>query len=222
MRTDLLFYIFFLSFICSCKFSEPQTTENTHSTIQNNKIKNPPNASLLPSNHDSYIYTSDQYNDPDILIENSFPKGGSFLDTNGNSYGYGIFFSTIKNDSEIPLHIKLDFPSTPISMNNPKGTQIEIFLPSETWQINNLDSLDYGVKDLSFFDNPQTGNRSLKRTIDPNNKTNFFVAISFINYASGPVRTSMTLEDDSLIYEVKYTALNESVRIPCGILQMEQ
>lgn len=63
--------------------------------------------------HKPLIYTKYEYTDSvgkSLIIENSFPRGGTkYTDPNGEKYVYAIFWTRISNETDNPLELKIDF-----------------------------------------------------------------------------------------------------------------
>lgn len=217
MRMKSILAVILVSLTYSCGQSVKSKNLNKTNGISTSVVKNgtsETHTNLI--NQENYIHNFKQYKTPKILIENSYPKGGGRTGPNGDRYGYGIFYSSIKNESDSTLKVSLKFPTMPTPMNNQANTQLNVFLSLDLWESKILDSLDYGIKDLSFFDNPQQGNRELIKTIKPNEKSYFYVAIQFNNATEGPVRTGLEIKDQEILYKVSYETKNETVLIPCG------
>ena len=45
-----------------------------------------------------------------LIIHNSFPRGGGYIDPKGKRHPYAVFYSQIINETINPLKLRLDFP----------------------------------------------------------------------------------------------------------------
>ena len=125
--------------------------------------------------HTKYEYTD--YIGKRLIIQNSFPRGGSlYTDPNGEEYGYAVFWTRIINETDNPLELKIDFPVDSYEVPSSPGKYFKILVPPDTMTIDKEPLYDYGLTGLkSFLDNSIHKPSSLKRTINPKESSGFYV-----------------------------------------------
>lgn len=149
-----------------------------------------------------------------VIIQNSLPKGGAYLDSAGNiirntkNFAYVIFWTRVINETATPLELTINFPAdfpSPYSY-------LKLFLPPDTMTIDKESLYNYGVTGLTGFNKPT----KLQRTINPKEECSFYIAaVSF--RAGGTVRAGLILKEHDLFYSIRGIAPElDSVLIPCG------
>jgi hypothetical protein len=135
------------------------------------------------------IDTKYEYTDSDgksLIIQNSFPKGILYTDSNGKEYVKVTFWNRIINETDNPLELTIDFSGEsyefPGSVGSSVNSHFKIILPSDTMTRDKEDLFNYG---LTFLDNSIDKPSSLKRTINPNKSSSFYVLRLFIKPKSG-------------------------------------
>jgi hypothetical protein len=108
-----------------------------------------------------------------LIIQNSFPKGGGYIDPNGKKYPYTVFYTQITNETINPVELKIDFPLDSFEFPLLSGVYMKLFIPSDTMTLDKIPLTDYGLPIKSFFDTSITKSHSLKRTINPKESTAF-------------------------------------------------
>lgn len=173
-----------------------------------------------------------------LLIQNSYPKGGNYINPKGESFGYGVFWTRIVNESAFPIKITIHFPSDsfPIingtipalgnlfdvsadsaAIFNPPKKYFKLFLPPDKMTLDKLSLFDYGATGVpSFLDTCLNEATSLEKTIQPQEASLFYVGILLNVPDNGPVRTGVIAKNQQLFYSVSIGRQLDRVLIPCG------
>ena len=142
-----------------------------------------------------------------LIIENSFSRGGKYIDPNGEEYSKIMFWTRIINETEKPLELNIDLPIHSYEVPTLPGKYYKIFIPSDTMTLDKEPLQDYGMKDFRFFlDNSIHKPSYLRRTVNPKESSGFYVIILFEKGVSGPSRTGLYLKGQKLFYKIsRYT-----------------
>jgi len=173
-----------------------------------------------------------------LFIQNSYPKGGQYLNPFGLGYGYGVFWTRIINETVFPIEISIDFPADSFPVNkvvvpfknrfdlstnsladfNPPNKYFKLFLLSDTMTLDKVPLYDYGASGITaFLDTCLHESTAQNKIIQPQETYLFYVVIFFCVPDNGPVRTGFVAKDQSLFYNVRIDRqLDEPVLIPCG------
>lgn len=163
-----------------------------------------------------------------VIIQNSFPRGEQYTDAQGNRYAKTIFWTRIINETDSPLHITLNFSGDtyafPNYVRSSQLAQHHIMIPPDTLMPGAERSGNYGFRDAeSFLAERIHKPSSLKRTINPNESTGFYV-IRLLQVTPDVVpsrargvkmntRAGFTLEGQNLFYTFN------GKEIPCGTIE---
>lgn len=142
-----------------------------------------------------------------IVIQNSFPKGGSYtgpIKKNFN-YSYLVFFTRVVNETETPLELSINFSADSIAIPGSPDTFVTLFLPTDTMTLDKISLFSYGIKALESFDKPTR----FQKTINPNEECLFNVVAVFYqtkateqNQKRGGNRAELVLEGQDLFYRM--------------------
>ena len=166
----------------------------------------------------NWVHTEEQYSDADgntLTITNSFPKGGgTYTDSEGNTYSYVVFWYRVTNEFEAPMELELNFPAGPFRFFPSSESHIRLFLPSETMTLEKIDAFDYGLSNLkdildALFNKPAR----LKKTINPKKEYLFYVSM-LMYQVEGTARTALVVKGNDLYYEISINP--NSAQISCG------
>ena len=221
---------------------------------QRDSIKRVLERSTLNSIHNTQTYVIqangqlvelDTFEDKSLIIQNSYPKGGRYLNPLGVAYGYVVFWTRIINHTAFPLEIDLHFSadsfpiinkvvppfknvldvSTPsLATVNPTNKYFKLFLLSDTMALDKIPLLDYGATGISsFLDTCLHESTSQNKIIEPRETYLFYVGIFLCVPDNGPVRTGFVIQDQQLFYSVSIDRqLDERVLIPCGWINLKE
>ena len=163
-----------------------------------------------------------------LIIENSFSRGGYYIDFNGEEYSRVMFWTRIINETEKPLELNIDLSIHSYEVPTLPGKYYKIFIPLDTMSIDKNEFQDYGMKNIkSFLDNNMDKLSSMKRTINPKKSTGFYVILLFEQGVSGPSRTGLYLKGQKLFYKItRYTGKQgitfvDEKEINCGSINLK-
>jgi len=162
-----------------------------------------------------------------LIIQNSFPKGGGYIDPNGKKYPYTVFYTQITNETISPIELKIDFPLDSLEFPLSSGVYMKLFIPSDTMTLDKIPLTDYGLPIKSFFDTGVTKSHSLKRTINPKESTAFYVVMLSNKGVDGTLRTGLNLKEQNLFYKISaYKSipglpLMDEKEINCGNINLK-
>jgi hypothetical protein len=223
-----LFAVFLIMFVFHISCAQNQT----NSPKENIKSKTK-DIITSPGSDERNIHTNYEYTDSAgnrLIIQNGFPRGGiKYTDTDGEVYGYAVFWTRITNETDNPLELKIDFldsyevPSFP-------GKYFKIVVPPDTMTSDKEDLFSYGLTNLeSFLDNNIHKRSSLKRTINPKESSAFYVIkLSLTTEGGAILRTGLILKGQDLFYRVSVyknspapSSLISEKEIPCGSINLK-
>lgn len=156
------------------------------------------------------VYTSSTNNK--TIITNSLPKGGGLVYHKGKEYNYFIFWTNIRNESPLPLELKIKFPA--INFFNSEESHFKIAFTTAKMTFDKVQEFDYGLTDIPSLLNIESNQlKHITNRISPYKNYLFYSAI-FIHKTLWPVRAEFILKDKDLFYKI--TAGTDSVFVPCG------
>ncbi len=170
-----------------------------------------------PVKKSNFLHTEATYlvSGKEVQIQNSLPKGGGrYTDRTGRTFSYVIFWNRIVNKSNIPLELKIQFPSDSLTFFPSAADYLKISLPLDTMTLEKDSMFDYGITNLkSSLDKNFFKPTKLVKTIKPKEESLFYIAMLFY-FATGSARTELVLKEQKLFYNIKVGS--EQVIIPCG------
>ena len=149
-----------------------------------------------------------------VTIQNSLPKGGPYIDPNGNKFGYTMFWTRVINETDTPFELTISFPEAILPSPD---DYLKLFLPPDTMTIDKVLLYDYGATGVkSFLDTGINQPTMVQRTINPNQEIFFYVGALF-HHANGVSRAELVLKGQELFYKISGIAPElDSSLIPCG------
>ena len=195
------FIIFVTFFLSCCTFVMGQVTKYTDTAYHIAVNKHP----FIPPTVKSEASEV-------VIIQNSFPKGGSrYTDPAGKEFVYAFFWTRVSNETASPLELTIHFPADSLVMRAQADTYFKLFLPSHTMTFDKEPLFDYGFTGVkSFFDSSFNKPTRLQRTIDPKGECLFYVATLYNQGVDGVVRAALVLKGHDLFYSIT------DEEIPCG------
>lgn len=153
-----------------------------------------------------------------LFIQNSYPKGvEKYTDPNGKVWVIATFWTRISNETDNPLALKIDFPVDSFELPSSPGCYFKLFLPSDTMTREKEHLYNYGLPVFkSFLDKGLQKASSLKRTINPEESSAFYVVTLFNQGLEGIVRTDLSLKGQDLIYKIN------GKEISCGKINLKK
>jgi hypothetical protein len=130
-----------------------------------------------------------------VLIQNSFPKGGSrYIDSSGKEFVYVIFWTRVVNETSTPLELTLKFPADSFAISTPSYNYVKLFLPPEPMTPGKISMFNYGLDLESFLDIGFHKPTLLQKTINPKDEYVFYVAALSYKPYNGAVRAGVVLK----------------------------
>ena len=170
------------------------------------------------------VYTISGLTGGELIIQNSFPKGGGHIDTNfvvgykdpfETHYGYGVFWSHLINHSEDQLKFDIRFSSDSLVLEEIPESYFKLYLPTDSMNLKNVMQHNYGIQGLrAYLDTNVHKPSRLEIELKPGESAAFFVA-SLIYKPDGPVRAALMVEDGKLSYRIAMLRHGQVI-IPCG------
>jgi hypothetical protein len=164
-----------------------------------------------------------------LIIRNSSPKKSRmyYTDPNGKKYIYSVFWTQITNETINPVDLKINFPSDSFEFPLSSENYMKLFIPSDTMILDKASLIDYGLAVNSFLDTGINKSYSLKRTINPNESTAFYVVTLSNHGSGGALRTGFRLKGQDLFYKISAykmapeLPLMDEKEINCGSINLK-
>lgn len=200
--------IFIGVFLAHCTFAVGQYSDTTYQISGNKSI-------AIPSKDRTVAIKG-------VTIQNSLPKGGSYVDPAGKNFGYRIFWTRVYNETDTPLELTIKFPADSYAIFPSSDAYLKLFLPSDTMSLSKQWDYDHGATGLkSYFDTEFNKPSTLQKTLNPEEEYFFYVAAIFFP-RSGFVRSGFVLKDQNLFYRISMVPELDAVLIPCGQIVLER
>ena len=172
------------------------------------------------------LHTETTYTDSTgitVTIQSSYPRGGAYLAPLGQRFFYTVFYNRIKNETDTPIEINIQFPADSFSIPALPNAYFKLFLPPSTMTAEKETQYDYGVTGIkSFLDTGLREPTTLQKTINPKEECVFNIGALFLVPANGPVRTALVVKDQNLFYKVSIDPLLDSALFPCGKIVLKK
>jgi hypothetical protein len=166
-----------------------------------------------------------------VIIQNSLPKGSPQTDSRGKTFGVGILWSRVVNDTENPLELTINFPVDSFATASLPDSYLKLFLLPDRMTLDKVSLYNYGVASVRpLLDTGLNKPTTLHRTIHPQEEFIFYVAA--VRYqvppqasgtrqtrphqGGGVLRTGLVLKEQDLFYRISVDL--DTVVIPCGQL----
>lgn len=223
-------YLGIILFSSACSSVDPSSTNQSPKLEQQN--------SALVSLQESDSCTA-------FHIINKGPRGGNYISSDGSNFRYAIFNVEIGNDTIAPLHLTLNFPSTPCLLSPDSITELEVFMmPEEFTPTEAKDTFNFGVRIEEFFEANIKKEFLLETEIPPSQSHSAFIVLLFnTELKNGVTRTKLFTagrdqeapfyQDNShenysfskpsakLYFGISFDPPNHHALIPCGYLLLE-
>ncbi len=215
MKIYVLLLVLILVGILSCKVNHKSTPATF--TIEHQK-REEVSTSLCSQIEDKYIHTTYEYKDArrrQLLIQNSYPKGGlKYTDFSGQDFTYAIFWTQITNQSDDALNVTIEFSNDLLELPSSPSIYFKLYLPTETMTTDKVPLFNYGLENLkNSLDNGLGKSSSLQKTIHVKEQYIFYVVALSNKGVDGVVRAGFSLEEQNLFFRV-----NE-IEIRCGEIE---
>ncbi len=159
----------------------------------------------------------------EVIIQNSFPKGGSqYKDATGRTFSYVIFWTRVMNETAFPIELTIQFPADSFPFSSSKDSYLKVFIPPATMTLEKESMLDYGITDFKPFLDKRFNKSTVRQiTIAPKKESLFYTAILF-HHIDGPTRTAFIVKGEDLFYKIINGAGLDTRLIPCGKLVVKK
>jgi hypothetical protein len=131
-----------------------------------------------------------------VIILNSSPKTGRYIDSLGRDFGYGIMRTTLINQTAKPLELIINipdstaiFPDSLIILSSPNA-YIKLFLPPDTMNFDEISWYNHGGL-KPFLDTSVHKAAMLQRTIHPQEEFTFYIGALYYLTRGIPHRTCL-------------------------------
>jgi hypothetical protein len=166
-----------------------------------------------------------------LIIQNSLPKGAPHTDSRGKTFGVGILWSRVVNDTENALELTINFPVDSFATASLPDSYLKLFLLPDTMTLDKVSLYNYGVTSVRpILDTGLNKPTTLRRIIHPKEECIFYVAAvryqvppqasgtrrAGTHQGGGVLRTGLVLKEQDLFYRINVD--RDSVVIPCGQL----
>ena len=202
-------------------FSCKQANNSTPETVQLKAVNSAKNGQADNEVYTKYVYTDS--NGKNVIVQNSYPRGGTkYTDPKGNVCSYAMFSTHIINETDNPLLLNIDFPIKSYDISNFPGKYFKMLVPDDIKTVDKFPS----QRDLkSFLDNNIDKPSSFKRTINPKESSSvYFIMLISTLEATGMTRTELSLKGQDLLYKIsRYskTTLIDEKEINCGSINLK-
>lgn len=192
----------------SKKLEQPSTLVNTESQKLANVFEQ--------KNVDTrYVYVDT--NDQNLIIENSYPRGGlKYIDPKGTKYIYAVFWTRIINETNNSFQLTMEFTEDSYELPSSPGRFFKLFIPSDTMTPEKEPLFNYSLDLEKYLDNNMNKPDELKRTISPKSSSAFYVVTLFNKGVDGTLRTGLGINEKKLIYRVN------DIEINCGKINLKK
>ncbi len=221
MRKTLLILIIMSTVLYSCGQEHKTAPVKASKDLEkpmilvNTEIQTLVNISEQQNVDTKYIYVD--ANDQNLIIENSYPRGGlKYTDPNGIKYVYAVFWTRITNETENPFKLTMEFTEETYDLPSSPGRLFKLFIPSDTMTPDKEPLFNYGLDLEKYLDTNFNKQHNLIRTIAPKGSSGFYVVTLFNKGVDGTLRTGLSIKEKKLIYRIN------DKEIECGNINLKQ
>lgn len=212
MKKSIILIIITTAGFISCQ----QSSKSTSDTVEIETINSERN----------YEYSDSLGNH--LIIHNSGPNSKvNYIDPNGKKYNYAVFWTQITNETINPVELKIDFPSDSFEFPHSSGNYMKLLIPSDTMTLDKASLSEYGLQVKSFLDTGINKSYTLKRRINPNESTAFYVVPISNHGSGGAIRSGFSLKGQNLVYKISLykmapeLPLIDKKEIDCGSINLK-
>ena len=183
-------------------------------TLVNTKSQILVNVSEQQNVDTRYVYVDT--NDQNIIIENSYPRGGlKYTDSKGKKYVYAVFWTRITNETNNPFELTMEFTEDSYELPSSPNRFFKLFIPSSTMTPEKEPLFNYGLDLEKYLDNNLNKKNELIRTISSKGSSGFYVVTLFNKGVDGTLRTGLSIKERKLIYRIN------DKEIDCGNINLK-
>ena len=184
-------------------------------TLVNTDIKTFVNIPEQQNVDTKYVYVD--LNDEQLIIENSYPRGGlRYTDPNGTNYVYAVFWTRITNNTENPFELTMKFTEDTYELLSSPDRFFKLFIPSDTMTLDKEPLFNYGLDLEKYLDTNFNKQNELIRSIGPKSSSGFYVVTLFNKGVDGTLRTGLSIKEEKLSYRIN------DKEIECGSINLKQ
>lgn len=221
MRKVLLILIVMITILFSSGQKHKSTPAKVSRALEKSKIgMNIESQIRLDMPDQPNVDTRYVYIDPsghDLIIENSYPKGGlKYTDPTGEEYVYAVFWTRITNETNNPFEFTMEFSEVPYELTSSPGRFFKLFIPSDTMTSDKEPLFNYGLDLKNYLDTNFRKQADLIRTINPKGSSGFYVVTLFNQGVDGTLRTGLRIKEQNIFYRIN------DKEIHCGNINLKQ
>lgn len=190
-----LIFVFCIS--CEGQNQTNSSKDNVKSETKDTVASPRPNT---PDFHSKYEYADSM--SKRLVIQNSFPKGGGYMNPEGKRYPYTVYYTQITNETMNPVELKINFPIDSFEFPLSSGNYMKLLIPSDTMTLDKVSLYDYGLSIKTFLETGTNKSYSMNRTVNPNESTAFYVVIRSNKGVDGALRTGLSMKGQNLFYTI--------------------
>jgi hypothetical protein len=153
----------------------------------------------------------------ELIIQNSYPKGGSqYTDATGRRFSYVIFWTRIINKTNAPIELNTKFPADSFPVSSSTDSHLKVFLPPATMTLEKESLFNYGIKDFEPFLDAGLNKSTMRQiTIAPKEESLFYTAL-LLYHIDFPIRSAFIVKGEDLFYTINNGTGGDTMEIPCG------
>lgn len=199
--------------LVSCQGASQELSSNPTTPEPSRQYYPQSNAEYSKDQLEYHLYSEHILSSPNggqVIFQNSFPKGGSWLGEDGGIgytkeeagfYGYGVLFSRVENQTAQPITLDLHFSGDSLLMTDDPNEYLKLFLLPDTMHTSALAEFNFGItRAIDFLDHHFYLPTSLNRTIPPGESTMFNVLLLTHVTDNGRIRTEFVPHGTEMKY----------------------
>lgn len=211
MRMPLLTTLIALAFLC-CDRAD-KTREVPPVKLVRDTVKQTGQSRNWIDNDIRYELSPGEF----LHVQNSFPRGGPYTNKQSETYGYGVFWTRMSNETGTHVEFEVALPVSQQPIPQEPDGFFQLFLPEETMEWPKQHELDYGLSNLeAVFESTVMQPKIIQKSLAPQEEFMFYTAMLFKLPDNGPVRTGIDIKDSNMFYRVSIDRYLDTVYIPCG------
>lgn len=148
-----------------------------------------------------FVYANE--NGQELIIENSYPRGGlKYSDPMGVEYVYAVFWTRVTNNTSEPVELTMEFLEKSYQLPSAPDRIFKLLIPSDTLTLKKETLTNYGLDVNKYLNSHLHTQNRFKRTIKPNDSSGLYVVTLFNQGVNGTLRSGLKINGDRLLYRV--------------------
>ena len=199
--------IILITTLFSCGQEHKSTHAKVSKEVETSKIEESiKDQTIEPaSNHKNidtrYVYVDS--NNHNLIIENSYPRGGlKYTNSIGEEYIYAVFWTRITNETDNPFELTMKFPKDSYDLPSSPARFFKLYIPSDTMKPEKEHLFNYGLDLEKYLDHSLHKHVALNRIINPKSSSGFYVVTLFNKGVDGTLRTGLSIKEGNLLYRI--------------------